>query len=73
MYDTKNFFKRGATVDPQGPTAGFDRVIRGGDWTSGSGGSPDIGYLRSAGRSYWLPWEWLDGIGFRVVLAPVHP
>jgi formylglycine-generating enzyme required for sulfatase activity len=57
----------GIAVDPQGPAAGQDRVIRGGD----------LGTIaracRSAHRFFSYPYIGLDCYGFRVVLAPSQP
>ena len=57
----------GIALDPQGPTTGVNRVIRGGSWVGpGYGG-------RSAQRLYNLPTVTLHNVGFRVVLAPGQP
>lgn len=58
----------GSVTDPQGPTTGEFRVIRGGCW------SHSAGNCRSASRSLWgLPWATNYWVGFRVVLAPGPP
>lgn len=55
------------TVDPQGPTNGTVRVVRGGSWA-------DHGVqLRSAARAGYDPNTVTNTIGFRIVLAPVTP
>lgn len=55
------------TVDPQGPTNGTARVVRGGSWA-------DHGVqLRSAARAAYDPSTVTNTIGFRIVLAPVTP
>ena len=46
-------------------SGGPDRVIRGGSWYDNSN------YCRSAFRFINVPGSAYDGIGFRVVLAPV--
>jgi formylglycine-generating enzyme required for sulfatase activity len=53
------------TRDPQGPATGSARVLRGGGWY----GNPDG--CRSATRGSGDPTDRFDGIGFRVVAAPV--
>jgi len=62
-------YKPGAVVDPQGPTEGQGRVLRGGSW----GGS--AGDCRSANRYGDGPGYRDDNIGFRVVVvvAPRTP
>ncbi len=55
------------TVDPQGPTSGSTRVVRGGSWT-------DHGVqLRSAARLGVDPGTASSHVGFRIVLAPGTP
>ncbi len=57
----------GSVTDPQGPSAGSGRVIRGGSWLD------DARWCRSAYRNFYYPdYTYLD-IGFRVVLAPSQP
>jgi formylglycine-generating enzyme required for sulfatase activity len=54
----------GIAIDPQGPAAGSDRVVRGGCWDN-------FGRIcRSAFRDYGYPTGRGSGLGFRVVLAP---
>jgi formylglycine-generating enzyme required for sulfatase activity len=57
-------YSAGAVTDPF-VTGGPNRVIRGGGWNGFSGG------CRSAGRYASIPGGTYDGVGFRVVLAPV--
>jgi formylglycine-generating enzyme required for sulfatase activity len=53
-------YSSGAQTDPEGPTTGSNRVIRGGGWgTAGTG-------LRSASRHYNNPSNRNHSIGFRV-------
>jgi formylglycine-generating enzyme required for sulfatase activity len=54
----------GSVVDPMGPAAGLDRMIRGGSWHS------DAVYCRAASRKWNGPSNGLPFIGFRLALAP---
>ncbi len=54
----------GSVVDPTGPAAGLDRIIRGGSWHS------DAVYCRAACRKWNGPSNGLPFIGFRLALAP---
>ncbi len=54
----------GIVLDPQGPTRGSTRVIRGGDFGS------DVWLCRSASRIDDSPDDRFSMVGFRVVLAP---
>ena len=57
----------GNVLDPQGPSSGSDRVVRGGGWNSVAG------YCASACRAYYNPpSSRYSHYGFRVVLAPVQ-
>ncbi len=62
----------GAVVDPQGPSAGSGRVIRGGyRYYGGIGWLADAGICRSARRGGLGPGTWCISLpGFRVLLAP---
>ncbi len=62
-YD-KDYYKRAPNVDPQGPEAGFQRVVRGGSWLS----SPPR--CRSAGRLPCnLRGDYCDAtVGIRIVI-----
>ena len=55
-----------AVVDPQGPGAGEDRVLRGGGWFN------DAKYCRSAIRYGGGPGNRYDSTGFRLALSPGH-
>lgn len=59
----------GIVLDPQGPGAGWGRVIRGGGWNYW----PRTRNCRSAYRAEDFPDGGYRPIGFRVVLAPGHP
>ncbi len=60
-YDT---YPTSTTVDPQGPTTGTLRIVRGGSWY-------DAGIsCRSAARTNASPSAASSHIGFRIVLAP---
>jgi len=62
-YD-KNYYSKSPEVDPQGPTSGQSRVLRGGSWCD----SPDS--LRSANRNWGFP-DYTDSYyGFRVARDP---
>lgn len=62
--DTYAFYGAGSVTDPF-VTNGWDRVVRGGNWRANSN------FCRSAHRTHYRPLTMSDGIGFRVVLAPV--
>jgi formylglycine-generating enzyme required for sulfatase activity len=47
--------------NPQGPSSGSHRVVRGGSWSSGSGN------CRSASRGHWPPDFRSDYVGFRLL------
>ena len=51
-------------TDPQGPSSGQRRVLRGGSWNF------NASYCRVAGRGHYGPDGRGNGIGFRVVLVP---
>lgn len=58
------YYSGGAMTDPQGPTSGSHRVLRGGSWDS------DAGYCRSANRDGGAPSFRGSSVGFRPLLAP---
>jgi len=63
----------GSVVDPQGPTTGSDRVVRGGgNWGVWRGWGRHAGRCRSARRDGHDPDGGYDALGFRVLLAPGH-
>jgi formylglycine-generating enzyme required for sulfatase activity len=47
-------------VDPQGPSSGSDRVMRGASWNE------TVGKLRSANRDMNVPSRQIHSLGFRV-------
>ena len=53
-----------AQTNPQGPSSGSLRVLRGGSWISHSS------YCRAANRLHYNPSDRGDGCGFRVVCLP---
>ncbi|MCZ7640130.1 MAG: formylglycine-generating enzyme family protein [Verrucomicrobia bacterium] len=61
----------GAVVDPHGPSAGSNRVIRGGnDWNDWNDNARNC---RSANRNGNDPDNRNNNLGFRAVLAPAQP
>ena len=54
----------GRVIDPQGPSSGAARLIRGGGWHGYAI------YCRASCRDDYYPGGRYGGIGFRVVLAP---
>ena len=60
-YDSE-YYKNSPATDPQGPSSGSSRVLRGGSW----GGEP--GLVRCAVRNYDTPVNRFYGYGFRLVL-----
>jgi formylglycine-generating enzyme required for sulfatase activity len=65
--DWWDYYPGGIAVDPQGPTSGWSRTARGGDFA-------DTSYCRSACRLFGSdPDNGSDNVGFRVVLAPSQP
>lgn len=60
----ERFYDYSPEVDPQGPSTGTNRVIRGGSW----GASEE--YCRSAFRNFGGPGSRTDFLGFRVVCVP---
>jgi formylglycine-generating enzyme required for sulfatase activity len=68
--DWADTYPGGTAIDPQGPATGLGRVARGGFF----GGWPGSGYVcQSAVRIGYGPDSGVDGVGFRVVLAPRQP
>ena len=57
-------YPSGSVIDPAGPLAGSDRVLRGGSWSS------IAGYCRSAYRGYGTPSRRGNNGGFRLALSP---
>ena len=55
----------GRVTDPTGPTAGHERIVRGGSWHS------PAAYCRSAYRAWSIPDGRMPFIGFRLALVPV--
>jgi formylglycine-generating enzyme required for sulfatase activity len=64
-YDER-YYSSSVTDDPPGPTAGSNRVNRGGGWDR-----PGT-YCRSAFRSYYAPGFRLNYLGLRVSLVPAN-
>jgi len=62
-YDM-DYYAKSATDDPTGPVGGSHRVNRGGSWRNYAW------VCRSASRSYSIPGDRYDYLGFRVSLVP---
>ena len=63
LYDEK-YYSNSATDDPQGPSSGSRRVLRGGSWRI------PAGICRSAGCDSGVPGYRDTGLGFRVARVP---
>jgi len=61
------YYARSPASNPQGPTSGQYRVVRGGGWVNGSNGA------RTAFRDGVKPWSRDGGYGFRVVVSTHVP
>ncbi|MGE0129980.1 MAG: SUMF1/EgtB/PvdO family nonheme iron enzyme [Blastocatellales bacterium] len=59
----ENYYNQSPRENPQGPSSGTDRVVRGGSW-----GINHL-YCRSASRNRYGPGSNYDFVGFRVVCA----
>jgi formylglycine-generating enzyme required for sulfatase activity len=62
--DWHDDYSKSGAIDPDGPSNGSARVIRGGGWDGSAG------YCRSACRYGHHPDLCFDGLGFRLVLFP---
>jgi formylglycine-generating enzyme required for sulfatase activity/serine/threonine protein kinase len=62
--DWYGLYGKAAVTDPQGPSTGSSRVLRGGCWNGTAGG------CRSAGRLWLDPSVRGDILGFRLALSP---
>ena len=62
-YD-EDYYKNSPNSDPQGPSSGGSRVVRGGGWSSSATN------LRSADRGYNSPSYGYSNLGFRLVRTP---
>ncbi len=60
----ENYYRNSPTEDPQGPSSGESRVVRGGGWDYLAW------YLRSANRGYISPGLRYRNLGFRLVRQP---
>jgi len=63
-YDQDYYSSSDSYRNPQGPSYGSGRVIRGAGWSN------DAGYLRSASRSYVNPDSTSNHLGFRCSKSP---
>lgn len=69
-YDS-DYYQRSPLSDPQGPSTGQYRVVRGGGWGSfGLIVGRDAYDLRSATRSFLPPNSWENVVGFRCAYTP---
>jgi len=59
------YYSKSPSKNPQGPSSGTYRVLRGGSW------SVDPPYCRSALRYWNNPGSWYNYVGFRVVVGVV--
>ena len=59
----EDYYEKGLVDNPQGPADGSYRVIRGGSWNS------ELRDCRVSSRFYWLPYDHLDLLGFRVAVS----
>jgi len=60
-YDEK-FYGVSPQMNPKGPNIGNSKVIRGGGW------GYDSSFLRTTDRNRWVPDDYSNEIGFRIVL-----
>ncbi len=69
VQDWYGSYPSGAVTDPEGPSSGSDRVVRGGSWFSSAG------YCRSAYRYVSSPVSDFYNLGFRLLSTGVqqHP
>jgi len=58
----KDEYESGSQTNPQGPSSGSHRVLRGGSWDS------DAWYCRVSNRPFADPDYWFNIVGFRLVL-----
>ena len=63
-YDWKGSYSAGAQTNPQGPSSGTYRVLRGGSWNY------NASYCRVSNRNYNDPDFSFNGLGLRLVLVP---
>ncbi|HPR59255.1 MAG TPA: SUMF1/EgtB/PvdO family nonheme iron enzyme, partial [Bacteroidales bacterium] len=57
-------YSSGSQINPQGPSSGSGRVLRGGSWNSCAQ------YCRVANRAYYAPGFRGNFYGFRLALVP---
>lgn len=63
-HDKYGAYRRINAFDPQGPSSGNDRVLRGGSWRD------KANYCRVSARSFFSPINSYNGYGFRLALDP---
>ncbi len=61
----RSYYQRSPAVDPQGPSAGFLKVVRGGDWTF-------VGEVCRINYPMTPPWKRNRYVGFRVACDVVE-
>jgi formylglycine-generating enzyme required for sulfatase activity len=66
-YYDRNYYQVSPVYNPQGPTTGTSRVLRGGSWWD------DSPFCRSANRDFYLPTYRDYEVGFRVVCEIASP
>ena len=58
----ENYYSSSPSTNPQGPSSGTYRVVRGGSWSSRSGG------CTVTSRNYCTPSKYSDDVGFRLAM-----
>ncbi|HUG93458.1 MAG TPA: bifunctional serine/threonine-protein kinase/formylglycine-generating enzyme family protein [Planctomycetaceae bacterium] len=66
-FYARDYYRASPTYNPQGPTTGTSRVLRGGSWWD------DAPFCRSANRDFYLPTYRDYEVGFRVVCEIASP
>ncbi|MDE5606194.1 MAG: SUMF1/EgtB/PvdO family nonheme iron enzyme [Bacteroidales bacterium] len=61
--DWSDWYNKRSVINPQGPTSGSERILRGGGWKY----NPEWVYYTVCGRGYYMPDGGTSIFGFRVV------